>query len=226
MTDKLSPGPDFRNFVIANTQVTSLFHVPEIRLHLANEAHDLWKRTEEELQTMGLQPPFWAFAWPGGQALARYVLDHPEAFVFKRVLDFASGSGIVAIAAAMTGSSGVLACDIDPFAAEAAALNAALNMASIEQTEDNLVGTDGGWDIILAGDVFYDNATSATLTPWFDALAARGAEVLIGDPGRAYLPRDRIVKIADYQVKGDLAVDDFLGREASVWRWLASTKDG
>lgn len=220
MTGKLTPGADFRRFVLDNTEVTTLFHVPEIQLHLANEAHALWHRTEEELQTIGLQPPFWAFAWPGGQALARYVLDHPEDFIFKRVLDFATGSGIVAIAAAVAGAASVVANDIDPFAAAATAINAQLNMVNLEQTAEDLIGSDLGWDFVLAGDVFYDSATSAVLTPWFDALAARGAQVLVGDPGRAYLPREKLEKIATYQVKGDLAVDDFLGKEATVWRWV------
>jgi len=145
-----------RDFILANTSLQAPPHVPEIRLHLADEAHDLWHKTEEELATIGLPPPFWAFAWAGGQGVARYILDHQETVKDKTVLDFASGSGLVAIAAMQAGASSVLASDIDPFALPAIEINASANGVSVLPSLDDLIGQDGGWDVILAGDVFYE----------------------------------------------------------------------
>lgn len=221
MIPKLAPGPDFRRFILANTSILSPPHVPEIRLYLADEAHDLWHRTEEELQASGLEPPFWAFAWAGGQGLARHVLDNPASVRGKTVLDFATGSGLVAIAAKMAGAAHVLAADIDPFSADAVALNAELNGVMLDHTAQNLVGQDHGWDTILAGDVFYDRAMADTLLPWFDALAARGAEILIGDPGRAYLPKERLSKLSEHQVPVTRALEDQDVRRTVVWKFAA-----
>ena len=206
-------------FIRANTALRAPPHVPEILLHLADEAHDLWHRTEEELQEMGLQPPYWAFAWAGGQGLARYVLDHPETVAGKRVLDFATGSGLVAIAAARAGAAEVLAADIDRFCRGAVMLNAAANGVAVPFTDADLTGADGGWDVVLAGDVFYDRAMTASLLHWFDALAARGASVLVGDPGRSYLPRDRLTKLAEYQVPVTRALEDAEVKRTTVWRY-------
>lgn len=222
MTGKLTPGPDFRRFILENTSVLTPPHVPEIRLHLADEAHDLWHRTEEELQESGIEPPFWAFAWAGGQGLARHVLDNPQCVRGKTVLDFATGSGLVAIATSRCGAGQVVAADIDPFTADAVALNAALNGLSIPHISANLVGQDQGWDIVLAGDVFYDKAMSAVLILWFDSLAARGAEILIGDPGRSYLPKDRLEKLSEHQVQVTRALEDQDVRKTTVWRWVVS----
>jgi predicted nicotinamide N-methyase len=222
MTGRLSPGPDFRRFIIENTAVMTPPHVPQIRLHLSDEAHDLWHRTESELQESGLEPPFWAFAWAGGQGLARHVLDHPECVHGKTVLDFATGSGIVAIAAKLSGAAEILAADIDPFSADAVALNAELNGTTIEHTAENLVGQDHGWNTVLAGDVFYDRTMAEVVVPWFDALSARGAEVLIGDPGRSYLPKNRLEKLSEHQVQVTRALEDQDVRKTTVWRWDAS----
>ena len=219
MTKKLTPGPNFRRFILENTTILSPPHVPEIRLHLADEAHDLWHRTEEELQASGLEPPFWAFAWAGGQGLARHVLDNPDCVKGKSVLDFATGSGLVAIAAHMSGATQLLAADIDPFSADALALNATLNDVSIQHTDDDLVGQDRGWDVILAGDVFYDRAMAQMLLPWFDTLAVRGADILIGDPGRAYLPKQRLEKLSEHQVQVTRALEDQDVRDTIVWRY-------
>ena len=186
-------------FIRDNTDVLSPPHVPEVRLRLASEAHALWLKTEEELEEIGLPPPFWAFAWAGGQGLARHVLDHPELVAGRTVLDFASGSGLVAIAARLAGASAVLAADIDPWSKTAIRLNAALNGVAVDSSADNLVGRDAGWDVVLAGDVFYDRALAEALVPWLTALAARGATVLVGDPGRAYCPRERMEALATYQ---------------------------
>src|SRR6185312_15450407 len=144
------------NFIAANTALIAPPHVPEIFLHLADEAHELWRRTEEELAEIGLPPPFWAFAWAGGQGLARYVLDHPETVRGRKILDFASGSGLVAIAAAMAGASSVVAADIDPFCQTAIRLNTEVNGVTVEFSGADLIGIDEGWDVVLAGDVFYD----------------------------------------------------------------------
>jgi predicted nicotinamide N-methyase len=207
-------------FIRANTALASPPHVPEIRLHLADEAHELWKRTEEELAEIGLPPPFWAFAWAGGQGLARHVLDHPALVAGRRALDFATGSGLVAIAACKAGASAVTAADIDPFSRVACALNAAENGVDFAFTGSDLIGTDEGWDVVLAGDVFYDSELAKRLVPWFSALRLRGAEVLVGDPGRSYLPKDRLEALAVYEVPVSRALEDSEIKRTTVWRFL------
>jgi predicted nicotinamide N-methyase len=211
---------DPARFILDNTSPMAPPHVPEIRLHLACEAHELWLKTEEELAEIGLPPPFWAFAWAGGQGLARYVLDHPEAVAGKSVVDFASGSGLVAIAAMMAGAKSVLAADIDPWTAMAVELNAGLNNVEIGFTGDNLIGCDIDADVLLAGDVFYDRDFAAALVPWFERLAASGVRVLVGDPGRAYLPKDRLEACAVYQVPVTRALEDSEVKKTTVWRFV------
>jgi predicted nicotinamide N-methyase len=206
-------------FIRANTALTTPPHVPEITLHLADEAHGLWLKTEDELAEIGLPPPFWAFAWAGGQGLARYLLDHPDTVRGRSVLDFASGSGLVAIAAAKAGATSVVAADIDPFSAVAVAMNAAANGVALDYTSTDLIGTDHGWDIVLAGDVFYDQVLARELTPWFDALARRGATVLIGDPGRSYLPRQQLEPLATYEIAVTRALEDAEVKRTTVWRF-------
>ena len=206
-------------FILENTTLTVPPHVPEICLHLADEAHDLWHRTEEELAAIGLPPPFWAFAWAGGQGLARYVLDHPETVAGRRVLDFASGSGLVAIAAAKAGAGEVIAADIDPFCEAAVSLNVAANGVPVVYSSEDRIGSDGGWDVVLAGDVFYDRPLADRLLPWFSALHARGAEILIGDPGRAYLPKSGLGKLAVYEVPVTRALEDAEVKHTTVWRF-------
>ena len=209
-------------FIRENTDVLSPPHVPEVRLRLATEAHDLWLKTEEELEAIGLPPPFWAFAWAGGQGLARHVLDHPQLVAGKTVLDFASGSGLVGIAARMAGASAVLAADIDPWSGTAIRLNAALNGVALDCSAEDLVGRDAGWDVVLAGDVFYDRDFADVLIPWFSALSARGATVLVGDPGRAYCPRERMAALATYQVPVTRALEDSEVKKTTVWRFTSS----
>ncbi len=208
-------------FILANTALSAPPHVPEIRLHLAHEAHDLWLRTEKELAEIGLPPPFWAFAWAGGQGLARHVLDHPQLVSGRNVLDFATGSGLVAIAAARAGATSVIASDIDPFAAPALALNAKANAASIPFEGRDLIGIDEGWEVILAGDVFFEAPLAARLIPWFETLSARGATILVGDPGRAYLPRDRMEPLGTYEVPVTRALEDSEIKRTTVWRFKA-----
>ena len=212
--------PDsFEKFIHANTTFGSPPHVPEIGLHLADEAHDLWHRTEEELAEIGLPPPFWAFAWAGGQRLARYVLDTPDIVHARRALDFATGSGLVAIAAAKAGAADVVAADIDPFCAAAVRLNAAANGVSVAFEARDLVDEDIDFDVLLAGDVFYDRAFAGRLLPWFARLAATGTTILVGDPGRSYLPRKRLTKLAEYQVPVTRALEDAEVKRTTVWRW-------
>lgn len=206
-------------FIRANTSLLAPPHVPEIRLYLASEAHELWLKTEEELEAIGLPPPFWAFAWAGGQGLARYVLDHPETVARKRVLDFASGSGLVGIAAGKAGAAKVTASDIDPWSQTAVRLNAAANLVLLDFDRTDLIGRDVDVDVVLAGDVFYDKAFAEALVPWFETLAAEGKDVLVGDPGRAYLPKDRLEFCAVYEVPVTRALEDSEVKKTTVWRF-------
>lgn len=208
-------------FVRANTAVECPPLVPEIRLHLAGEVVPLWHSTEAELAASGLPPPFWAFAWAGGQALARYLLDQPAVAAGRRVLDFGAGSGLQGIAAARSGATSVTASEIDRFATAAIALNAALNDVAITLEESDLVGQEGGpWDLVLAGDVCYERPMAFQVESWLKALAAAGTEVLIGDPGRRYLPRDGLERVTAYSVKTTRELEDSDLRNAVVWRVL------
>lgn len=204
-------------FIQSHTHIEAVPHAPEIRLHLAHEATELWQKTEDELGEIGLPPPFWAFAWAGGQALARYILDHPEIVRGRYVLDFASGSGLVAIAAKMAGAARVYACDIDAFAVQAMQLNARLNNVVLEAGCANLIGSDHGWDVVLAGDVSYERDMAESVTGWLEGLHRRGARVLIGDPGRSYLARSKLHAIAQYQVPVTRALEDAEIKNTSVW---------
>ncbi|MBP1852259.1 methyltransferase [Rhizobium halophytocola] len=207
-------------FILDNTDWLRPPHVPEIRLRLASEVHDLWLKTEDELEAIGLPPPFWAFAWAGGQGLARYLLDHPETMRGKRVLDFASGSGLVAIAAAKAGARHVTAADIDPWTQTAIALNAAGNETSIAVSVEDMIGRQDGWDVVLAGDVFYDKDFADRLVPWFGTLARQGTLVLVGDPGRSYCPRDRLDAVATYAVPVTRILEDSEVKKTTVWRFV------
>jgi predicted nicotinamide N-methyase len=219
VTDPQPTQPGDRTpFILANTSLIAPPHVPEIRLHLADEAHDLWHRTEAELEEIGLPPPYWAFAWAGGQGLARYILDNPDAVHGRNVLDFATGSGLVAIAAMKAGAAHVTAADIDPFAAAAVRMNADANAARIAFRGDDIIGHDDGWEVVLAGDVFYERAFADRLEPWFSALAERGAAVIVGDPGRAYLPKTRLERLAVYEVPVTRALEDSEVKRTTVWR--------
>ena len=194
--------------------------VPEIKLHLAHESVPLWQKTEEELGEMGLPPPFWAFAWAGGQALARYVLDHPEIVKDKRVLDLASGSGLVGIAAMKAGAASVLAADIDAFALTAIAMNADANACDVKSTGvDLLNGAPQDFDVILVGDLFYEKQTAARCLAF---LQKTKADVLIGDPGRSYLPKELLISVAQYQVPVSRDLEDSEIKQTSVWRFLSA----
>ena len=177
------------------------------------------RRPRKNSNEIGLPPPFWAFAWAGGQGLSRYVLDHPAIVKGRRVLDFASGSGLVGIAAAKAGATSVLASDIDPFCAVAIRLNAKANAEELEYTEVDCIDTDNGWDVVLAGDVFYDRSFADRLIPWFERLSARGAQVLVGDPGRSYLPKDKLIPLAVYAVPVTRVLEDAEVKRTTVWRF-------
>ncbi|MCJ2017125.1 methyltransferase [Methylobacterium sp. E-065] len=216
----MRPPDDPAGFIRANTRLLPVPHAPEIRLHVADEATALWEKTEEELEAIGLPPPFWAFAWAGGQALARYILDNPDRVTGARIIDFASGSGLVAIAAAQAGARHVTASDLDPFAMAAIRLNAAANDVAgrIEPVSDNLLGTEPEVDLVLAADVFYERDLAAAVTAWLYGLQARGVQVLIGDPGRTYLPRDRLECLATYAVPVSRSLEDTEIKRSHVWR--------
>ncbi len=212
---------DWADFVRRNTAVTAPPLVPEIRLHLATEVTPIWQATEDSLARGGVPPPFWAFAWAGGQALARYLLDDPAIVAGRTVLDFGSGSGLVAIAAAKAGARRVVAADIDYFAAAAIALNAALNDVDVEVAVADIVGSvDADWEIITAGDVCYEREMAERAVVWLRELAGNGALVLLADPGRTYLPTAGLVERARYLVPTSRELEDRDSRETVVWEVL------
>ena len=210
-------------FVRANTAIEAPPLVPEIRLHLASEIVPIWRATEEELAELGVPPPYWAFAWAGGQAIARYVLDNPEIVAGRAVLDFASGSGLGAIAAAMSGARTVVAADIDPYASAAIGINAALNGVEVGITSGDLIGSRGPWEVVLAGDICYERPLADRVTAWLRDLAAQGTTVLLGDPGRTYLPKEGLDWIVRYAVKTTRELEDTDVRNAVVWRFAGIT---
>lgn len=215
---------DRTQFIRANTSVMTPPLVPEVKLHLAHEAVPLWEKTEEELGEMGLAPPFWAFAWAGGQALARHILDHPDLVSGKTVLDLASGSGLVGIAAKLAGAGDVLAADIDGFAVVAMGLNTALNGIVLEITPEDLLQTAPQHrEVILVGDLFYEKDLASRVYDWLVLAEEQGSTVLIGDPGRSYLPRARLEKIAEYKVAVTRDLEDAEIKWTSVWRLARPT---
>ena len=205
-------------FIRENTRLQSPPHVPELVLHLADEITPIWRLTEEELGEIGLPPPFWAFAWAGGQGIARYILDHPEAVEGKRVIDFASGSGLCGIAAMKAGAASVLCADIDAFSGAACALNAAANGVEIGFTDHNLLDASApGCDVILAGDICYEKPLAARVLAWLVAARDMGVHVLIGDPGRSYFPKDGLVNLAHYEVRTTRELEDMEIKKTGVW---------
>ncbi len=204
-------------FVLANTAPLPVPHCPMIRLHLAHEALSLWRLTQAELDAVGLPLPFWAFAWAGGQGLARYILDNQNCVLGKCVLDLASGSGLVGIAAKMAGADTVMCADIDPFSGAAITLNAALNGVELDITLLDLIGTDVAYDVILVGDLFYERDIAEPLFAWLLAQHHRGAAVLIGDPGRTYLPKQGLLLVAEYQIAVSRELEDADVKRARVW---------
>jgi predicted nicotinamide N-methyase len=205
-------------FIRANTVLQAVPHAPEIRLYVADEITPIWKMTEEALGELGLAPPFWAFAWAGGQAIARYLIDHPEEARGKAVLDFASGSGLCAIAAMKAGADRALACDIDPFCRAAIALNAEANGVVVDSVIADLLDRPApAVDLILAGDICYEKPLAERVLAWLADAAAGGSRVLIGDPGRTYFPRRGLVPLAEYEVQTTRELEDFEIKRTGVW---------
>ena len=203
------------DFIRANAGLMAPPLVPEIKLYLASEVVPLWRATEEELARIGLPPPYWAFAWAGGQALARYVLDHPKIVQGKRVLDIGAGSGLVGIAAEKAGAASVMAADIAAFSCAAIRLNAAANNSTIAITQEDLIGTDQDWDVILVGDLFYERPLAERLLAWLRPL---DTIALLGDPGRNYFPKSDVEKLAIYHVQTTRDLEDREIRETGVYR--------
>jgi len=209
---------DARAFIREVTAIASPPACPEIRLHLATEITPLWEATEQALDGMNVPPPYWAFCWAGGQALTRYVLDNPALVRGRRVLDFAAGCGVSAVAAALNGAARVEAAEIDRLAGAAIANNAALNGVAVEVVLDDVVGCANRWDVVVAGDVCYEKPMTEHIWPWLRRLAADGATVLMADPGRAYLPRHGLLEVARMVVETSLELEDRTQREVVVYR--------
>ncbi|MGY5883325.1 class I SAM-dependent methyltransferase [Modestobacter lacusdianchii] len=203
------------DFLRAHTRLARPTLVPEVQLHVADDVVALWEAMETEGGGAGQDPPFWAAAWPGGQALARHVIDHPELVAGRRVLDLGAGSGLVAVAALQAGAAGVLASDVDPYSHAAVALNAEVNgVAGIELAGD-VLDDEPAVDVVLAGDVCYDREMTARVLPFLGAAWLRGATVLLGDPGRAYVPKEGLLAQAEYDVPD---ADGGQVRRTTVWR--------
>ena len=205
-------------FILGQTRLQPVNHAPEISLWLADEVTPIWRLTEEELGEMGVPPPFWAFAWAGGQALARYILDNPERVRGKRVLDLAAGSGLVGIAAMKAGAAYVQCADIDPFCEAAVRLNAEANNVALDFTDQNLLeGAPPAFDVICAGDVFYERPMAERVIAWLDQARNQGSTVLIGDPRRSYFPTGRLVQLAEYEVPTTRELEDQAVKRSGVY---------
>ena len=211
--------PDARRaFILANTRLQSPPHAPELVLHLADEVTPIWRMTEEELGAVGLPPPFWAFAWAGGQALARWVLDHPGEVRGRRVLDLATGSGLVAIAAMRAGAASALGADVDGFCRAAVALNAAANGVEVAFTDADLTLADPPEaDVVLAGDIAYEAPLAARVRAWLEQARRQGSRVLIGDPGRSYFDPAGLIPLAEYRVATTRELEDMEVKRTGVW---------
>ena len=218
------PEPSALQIILTSTELRPVALVPEIRLHQASEPIELWQRTELAAGRTDLDPPFWAFAWAGGQALARHLLDHPEAVQGRRVIDIASGSGLVAIAAAKAGAAAVTAYDVDPLAVAAISVNAGANGVAVLAVCADVLETDSpAWpdvDVVLAADAFYERGLAGRVTRFLERAQACGADVLAGDFGRAYLPRDRLTALAAYDVPGLGVLEDSDVKRTTIWALL------
>lgn len=209
-------------FIRSNTELLSPPLTPEITLHLATESLPIWRKTEEELGEMNVPPPYWAFAWAGGQALARYVLDNPDMVAEKSVIDLGAGSGLVAIAAAKSGASGVLAIDVDPLANAAIALNAAANSVVIQASSQNVFEEPlPDADVLLVGDLFYERDLAQRVLELIETADLRGTDVLVGDPRRSYFPLERFAQVAFYEVPVTRELEDSELKRTAVWRLAA-----
>ena len=206
-------------FIQANAKLLTVPLVPEIRLYLAEELMPIWQKTEEELGQMNVPPPYWAFAWAGGQALARYLLDNAALVAGRTILDLGAGSGLTSIAAMKAGAASVLAADIDRYALVAIALNGEANGVRIETTDtDLLASAPGSFDAVLVGDMFYERALAERALAFVETARAKGAEVLVGDPRRSYFPKECFRKVAEYSVPVTRDLEDMEIKHTAVWR--------
>lgn len=220
MTPSLVPADpqSAKRFILENTKPIAPPLVPEITLRLAEESLPIWQKTEDELGELNVPPPFWAFAWAGGQAVSRYLLDHPEICRGRTVLDIGAGSGISAIAAAKTGATRVLAADIDGLAIAACAINAEANATSIETTDaDLLAGEPPAGSVVIVGDLFYERQLAGRVVEYIDRAKALGCSVYIGDPQRSYFPEGRFTPLAEYQVPVTRELEDYDIKRTTVW---------
>jgi predicted nicotinamide N-methyase len=213
--------PGYRDAVLASTKLRPTPFVPEVVLHCADDAYSVWTATATT--TSGARDesapmPFWSFPWAGGQALARYVLDNRDLVIGRRVLDLAAGSGLVAIAAAMAGASDVTANDVDPYASAAQEMNAQANGVRITTLTADILDADTDADVILAGDVCYEREFADRMVAFLRRASSRGADVLLGDPGRAYLPRETLDEVASYDVPTSLTLEDHTTKRTTIWR--------
>jgi len=212
------PITDAAAFIRENTRIQTVPHAPEVSLWLADEVTPIWRLTEEELGDMGLPPPFWAFAWAGGQGLARWLLDHPHEAAGKRVLDFAAGSGLVGVAAMKAGAASALCADIDPFCGAAVAMNAELNGVALGFTDADLLEAPApDVDLICAGDVFYEGPMAERVLAWLIEAHGRGVRVLVGDPIRTYFPKSGFDLLAEYEVPTTRELEDSAVKRTRVW---------
>jgi len=216
-------GPEF---IRANTKLLPVPLAPEICLHLAEESLPIWRKTEEELGLINVPPPYWAFAWAGGQALARYILDNSVAVAGAHVLDLGSGSGLTAIAAMRAGARRVLAADIDALALAAIDLNAAANSVAVEATREDLLAAmpndvGRGFDVVLVGDLFYERTLADRVLVYIESARANGADILVGDPRRSYFPKERFRQVMEYAVPVTRELEDAEIKRAAVWRLAA-----
>ena len=213
------PHDPRRALVLASTRPGRPPLVPEVELLLTDDTTALWQRVEDLLGTTGSEPPFWAAAWAGGQAVARYVLDHPATVAGRTVLDVASGSGLCAVAAARAGAARVLAADIDELSVAAVAENAVLNGVAVEPVLADLLAADPpAVDVVLAGDVWYERRMAERFLVWLRRCRDAGADVVVGDPGRAFLPREALVEVARYDITADESLESAAVRHAAVFR--------
>jgi predicted nicotinamide N-methyase len=206
-------------FILANTRLLAVPLTPEIRLHLAEESLPIWQKTEEELGRINVPPPWWAFAWAGGQALARHLLDNAGLVAGRSVLDLGAGSGLAGIAAIKAGAARALAADTDPFARAAIALNARANGVALEATDRDLLAAEPSpFEVVLVGDLFYERPLAERVLGFLETANGDGAEVLVGDPRRSYFPRERFRQVAEYSVPVTRDLEDVEIKRAAVWR--------
>lgn len=214
-----APLPAFLDFLDEATAIAPLALCPELRVHAACDLPSLWAALEAHLGRLGSAAPYWGIPWPGGQALARFVLDDPQLVRGRTVLDLGCGSGVCAIAAAKAGAALTIAADIDAFAGWATLANAALNAARVEVVTRDVIGEPPAWEVVLAGDLWYDRFLATRVTPWLRSLARDGCVVLLGDVGRAHFPRAGLVEQAVYEVATPEALERSAVIAARVWQF-------